>query len=533
MPREKKAKPVLPARIVEGMKFWRKNPNEAVKDWFGVTPDDWQGDVIHEFFTGQGDRYAVKSAHGPGKTATEAWIGWLFLNFYDDSRVVASAPTMAQLGDILWPEYAKWHEKMPAQLKTMWDISGAHIRSVIKPKQWFAVARTSNKPANLQGFHNANILIQIDEASGVPQDVFEVIEGALSEAGDDGKIAKLFIAGNPNFTSGELFDAFTKNRSLYHRYTVTGDPNLLNELKVEQGADHPNNGKVFYSRRVKAKYVQTIAKKYGDEGAVFDVRVRGMFPRQDDGAVIPLEWAERAKGRELPHFDRVANPFTLVLDVARKGGNETVLGVFRGGIPVEPLQARAKTSTIESANMVEEKYRMLIKQGFTVEQVIVDEPGVGGGVIDELRHREIPVTPYNGGIGMRVGVDPEDECRMFMNRRARDYWHVRRLLELNMLPLPDDDVLIAQAASVRYDYSENEKIVIESKQKLKDRLGEEASPDRIDVIVMGCAPWYSTQATNTNVTEIDGESDVGQDRAGAVDAAENLDGERFWEGVVL
>lgn len=175
--------------------------------------------------------------------------------------------------------------------------------------------------------------------------------------------------------------------------------------------------------------------------------------------------------------------------------------------------------------MVEEKRRSLLARGYQVENVIVDEPGVGGGVIDELRSRNIPVTPYNGGQALVKDRDPDDEVRMFMNRRARDYWVVRRKLELNQLPLPDDDTLVAQAASIQYDYSENQKIVIESKQKLTDRLGAEASPDRIDVIVMGCAPWYSTMATNTQISDTD--VTVGEDRPTAIEAMEQLFGERI------
>ena len=105
---------------------------------------------------------------------------------------------------------------------------------------------------------------------------------------------------------------------------------------------------------------------------------------------------------------------------------------------------------------------------------------------------------------MNKDRDPEDEVRMFANRRARDYWKVRRLLELNALPLPDDDILVAQAASIRYEYNEQQKIIIESKKKISDRLGPEASPDRIDVIVMGCAPWYSlAQSSNTSINDDD------------------------------
>jgi phage terminase large subunit len=496
-------------RETKAFEFWLRNPVEAVKDWFKITPDDWQGDALTHLFT-KDDRVAIKSAHGPGKTATQAWADWIFLNCYADSRVVATAPTMAQLGDVLWPEICKWQSKMPMGMAEQWLVSGTHIRHVARPKLWFAVARTSNKPANLQGFHGTNILIDCEEASAIPNNVYEVIEGALSEAGEEGRVAKLILAGNPNFTAGEFYDAFGRNRRIYHRMTVTGDPDLLPKLKLAQGQEHKEHGFAYYSPRVKKKYADTMAAKYGRDGAVYDVRVRGVFPRVSDSAVIPLEWAQRAAGRDLPMFDEIGDPVTIVLDPARKGGNETVLGVFRRGVPCQPLQARAKTSTIESANMVFEEYWRWIKMGVGVARVIVDEPGVGGGVIDELQRLNIAVTPYNGGQSMVKGVDPDDECRMFQNRRSRDYWNVRRLLEMNLLPLPDDETLVAQAASIEYEYGENQKIVIESKKKLTDRLGNEASPDRIDVIVMGTAPWNSFDAANTAIQPTD--VVAGQDR---------------------
>jgi phage terminase large subunit len=133
----------------------------------------------------------------------------IFLNCYKDSRVVATAPTFAQLHDVLFPEIARWHSKMNKRMADEWAISGGHIRHKGNPNVWFGVARTSNKPANLQGFHGNDILILADEASAIPPNVFEVIEGALSEAGEDGKTAKLLMAGNPNFNGGELFDAST------------------------------------------------------------------------------------------------------------------------------------------------------------------------------------------------------------------------------------------------------------------------------------------------------------------------------------
>jgi hypothetical protein len=484
-------------------KHWVAHPVEAVKDWFKVTPDDWQGDVLTGLFTGQFDRVAAKAAHGPGKTAVDAWATHIFLNCYEDSRVVATAPTFAQLHDVLFPEIARWHGKMNSRMQDEWTISGGHIRHKANDKVWFGVARTSNKPANLQGFHGTDILILADEASAVPPNVFEVVEGALSEAGEEGKTAKLLMAGNPNFNAGELHDAFYRNRDLYERFTITGDPALLRALGVEQGDSHRDHGRVYYSKRVRPKYVDNIAKKYGRDSAVFDVRVRGIFPRAADDAIIPLEWAERAQGRELPGFDPRADLVTLVVDPSRGGAAETVIGVFRKGVCSEPLDAHKTQTTVQVTNLVIEKALQIRKRGLQLLEIIVDEPGVGGGVVDELRAAGFPVRAYDGGKPMVKGVDPEDDCRMFANRRARDWWHLRRGLETNAIPLPIDEALVNQLASVLFDYNAQERIVVESKKDLKDRLGPEASPDRGDVIVMGSALWYNEAYAHRTLVEDD------------------------------
>lgn len=474
------------SRIDRAKAYWRANPVEGIKDWFKVTPTDYQGEILNDMFKNADDavvRAAIKSAHGVGKTTLTAWAGWYYLITRPQSRVVSTAPVQAQLHDVLWPEYSKWWSRMPEQLKADWRISGAHIRHVTNPMDWFAVARTSNRAANLQGFHGQYLMIQADEASGVPADVFEVIEGALSEAELEGSEAFLMMTGNPNFNAGEFHQAFTRNKDLYLRYTITGDPKTKPK---------PIDGKFFISERVTKRYRDTMAKKYGRDGAVYDVRVRGQFPRQEDGAVVPLEWAERATAVPVPGFDKHLHGITLVMDVARKGGDETVIGVFRQNHCLE-MKAWPKTSTEQCVDIIGDYAMRFQKTGYRIERVVIDEPGVGGGVIDTSKRRlELPIVPYNGGQTMKQGRDPDEDVRMFANKRSRDWWTVRRAFEVGAISIPADETLVAQLASVHYDYQDkNDKIIVESKRSMRDRLGDDASPDRADVIVMGLAPWYS------------------------------------------
>lgn len=468
-------------REEKALRYWKANPNEWIKDWFNATPTDYQGDIMVDMFVGNKNRTAIKSAHGVGKTTIDAWAGLFFLNTRPMSRVVATAPTKAQLSDILWPEYAKWLATAPYEIASMWEVSGSHIRHKKFPNLWFAVSRTSNKPANLQGFHNDHILVQVDEASGVPQDVFEVIEGILSSAEEEGLEALLMLTGNPNFTAGEMYNAFNNNKELYNRFTVTGDATT----KVEEA-----DGKFYVSKRVTKTYRKTMAAKYGDNSAVYDVRVRGKFPMTDDHAVIPLAWAQMAVFVPRPDFDKFADPWHLVMDVSRFGGDETTLGYYRGGHQLK-LDTWPKTSAPQCVDILKDAKSQLEKQGKILGRITVDEPGVGGGVVDYARREGLDITPYNGGGSLREGMDPAEDIRMFANKRSRDWWNTRLILERQECSIPDDEILVNQLASVQFDYNPKEKIQVESKKDMRKRLGDDASPDRADNLVMGLAPWYS------------------------------------------
>jgi hypothetical protein len=469
------------AKLIQAISWWRTHPVDAIKDWFGITPEDYQCEILESLFGTDRtvNRVAVKSGHGVGKTSTESWAMWIYLITRANSRVVATAPTQSQLKDILWPEAAKWHGRMPPELAAQWDISETHIRAKDSPKTWFATARTSNKPENLQGFHGDNILVLVDEASGVPQNVFEVIEGILTGADEAGLEAKLLMAGNPTQTSGEFYNAFFKNKLLYSRFTISGDAELPKDA---------NGGLIYTSPRVSEAYRQTMARKYGRDSAVFDVRVRGLFPSMADDVVVPLAWAEAAQYVPIPGFDRVADPITLSMDVARFGGDETVLAAFRRRHCLW-MKVWPRTSTMQCVDILHEHYKF---SDVSVARIVVDEPGVGGGVVDAARRAGLPITPYHGGQSIsEAGGDPAEDVRMFANRRSRDWWNVRRLFEKGLVSIPEDETLVNQIASVKYEYSQNDKIQVETKRKMRERLGDDASPDRADALVMGLAPFYS------------------------------------------
>jgi hypothetical protein len=191
------------------------------------------------------------------------------------------------------------------------------------------------------------------------------------------------------------------------------------------------------------------------------------------------------------------------VDPARGGAAETAMGEFRRGYCTW-LDGFKTARTTDIVRIVKDRaHDITVTRGLRLQEIRVDEPGQGVGVIDELIEAGLPVYAYNGSMPMVQDRDPPEDIRLFENARARDWWRVRRKLELGVLPLPADEVLLAQGTSVKYTHNKKEKIVIESKQDLKDRLGKDASPDRFDVIVIGTADRYDVPGVHGEIKPSD------------------------------
>ena len=192
--------------------FYADHPVEFVEDVIGAKPDTEQAKILRSLAANP--MTAVRSGHGIGKSAVQAWAIIWFICTRPYPKIPCTAPTQHQLYDILWAEVSKWLRSNPAlQREIIWTQERVYMAGA--KEEWFAVARTSNTPDALQGFHSESLLFIIDEASGVDDKVFEPVLGALSTEG-----ARLLMCGNPTQLQGFFYDAFHKNRAEYHTIHV-------------------------------------------------------------------------------------------------------------------------------------------------------------------------------------------------------------------------------------------------------------------------------------------------------------------------
>lgn len=455
--------------------YYADNPVDFVEDVIRAKPDANQRDILNSVA-----RYpmtSVRSGHGIGKSAVESWLAIWFLTTRPYPKIPCTAPTQHQLWDILWAEIAKWLRNNPALANDLiWTKEKVYMKG--HPEEWFAVGRTASKPDALQGFHADHVLYIIDEASGVKDEIFEPILGALSTEG-----SKLVMCGNPTKITGFFYDSHHKNREQFNAMHIDGRS----------------------SSRVDQDFVDTIIDMFGEDSDVFRVRVAGEFPRALPDSFIPMEWAERASEAKAPEIEQVTR-VDIGIDVARYGDDSSVISPVLDRRVQEEPEVYHHNDTMQLTGMAVICVKKYARAHPWAEiHVKIDCDGLGVGVFDRLmelkeqiveeieREREglyedddaPPVMSLDivechfGGEGGTVNdADPVE----YQTSTGLMWGTVREALRTQSLKLWPDDKQISQLSNRRYVVNSAGKIELEKKEAMKKR--GLSSPDMGDALAL-------------------------------------------------
>ena len=88
------------------IRYYAKHPVEFARDCINAQPDKNQAKILQSVADNQ--MTSVRSGHGIGKSAVEAWTVIWFMCTRPFPKVPCTAPTQHQLYDILWSEIYKW-----------------------------------------------------------------------------------------------------------------------------------------------------------------------------------------------------------------------------------------------------------------------------------------------------------------------------------------------------------------------------------------------------------------------------------------
>lgn len=167
----------------------------------------------------------------------------------------------------------------------------------------------------------------------------------------------------------------------------------------------------------------------------------------------------------------------ITADIARFGSDNTVIFLW-SGFRAEQVYIYSHISTTESADKIKELQQ---QHSVSIRNVIVDEDGIGGGVVDTLGC----VGFLNGSKALDVGNNAEN----FANLKTQAYYRLSEMFKEKMIYVNYNgntevkNKLIQELEQVRLKDSDTEnKISILSKKEVKQRIGR--SPDLADALMM-------------------------------------------------
>jgi hypothetical protein len=199
------------------------------------------------------------------------------------------------------------------------------------------------------------------------------------------------------------------------------------------------------------------------------------FTASASDVVIPIDLVTEAVGRAMDAENVQGQPVILGVDVARFGDDRTVICV-RQGLLLREMRTFTGLSTMDTASAVVSCYTE-----FSPAAVFIDAGAMGAGVIDRLRQLGYQSTEINFGA---AAMDTE----RYANIRAEMYFKCRDWLQGGGVLTQNAD-LKAELASVEYKFTSNGRILLEPKEKVKERIGK--SPDLADALVLTFAmPVY-------------------------------------------
>lgn len=424
-------------------------------------PDGWQIDALAQIgaeVAGRGFdgvhavkpiRFSRASGHGIGKTTFVAWIVDWIMSTRPYARGKVTANKFTQLETTTWAAIQKWSKLC---ITSNWfTLTNSRMYHKLHESSWSCSAETC-KEENSQAFagqHAADStsFYVFDEASEIPESVWEVAEGGLT----DGE-PMIFAFGNPTERSGRFF-----------RINFGQERNRWNAGSID------SRETTFTNKEQIAEWIED----HGEDSDFVRVRVRGLPPRAGDLQFIPADIVFEAQRRPAIHLPD--DPLVVGVDVARGGMDNSVIRFRRGADArsIPPIRIPGE-ETRDSTRLVLKIIDVLNTEydGVKPAMCFVDGTGIGGPIVDNIRQRG-----YRNAIEINFSWKAPDE--KYANMRAYMWGKMRDWLRHGAVE--QDQILETDLTGPGYKHK-GDAVLLEAKEEMKKRGLD--SPDDGDALAL-------------------------------------------------
>ena len=403
-------------------------------------------------------RTAVRSCHGIGKSHVAALIAcwWLDTHPPGTAFVVTTAPTFPQVRAILWRYIRRIHRagQLPGRVnQTEWLINDELVAFGRKP--------ADHDEGAFQGIHAEHVLVIIDEACGVPEQLWVAADALTTNEG-----CRMVAIGNPDNPGSHFRKVCDGGRWRTIKISAYDSPNFTGEEVPAELAQS----------LISAEWVEEKAAEWGTDNPIYVSKVLGEFPRDDPHQVVRTSDVAACR-IGLPRAPEELLPVELGVDVGG-GGDETVVRERRGVLAGREWRARTDRPEVIAPMVLD----AILTTGAT--RVKVDSIGVGFGVVGELRNMATQHLHDARVVAVNVGEAASDP-RRFVNRRAEVWWMARELSESgrwDLSAMDNADTTVAQLLTPLQIPDVSGRIKVEAKKETIKRLGR--SPDNADALIL-------------------------------------------------
>jgi len=323
--------------------------------------------------------------------------------------------------------------------------------------------------SSFQGTRKLNTFVFLDEAGGLPPEMFTAAESVMTSMG-----SKILAIGNPDRRGTEFHRIFTDPRLMQdwslNSISAFDLPTFTDESVYKDEAHQQK----LLDGLTSVEWVEHKKRAWGEDSARYKAKVLGEFPDEADNTFFTQKTIDAGFDTVIESDDAIRP--TLGLDVARFGSDENVLYENRGG-RVRCIDRWSKLDLIETARRVHDHGQRLV-----AGVINIDVNGVGGGVVDALvRLDDFNDSVYD--IGAINGSHASPDSARWTNARAWHYDTFRELLANGRLDLDyDDTTLRDEMISQTYKFSQRGSITMTSKDDMR-RSGV-SSPDSLDAAIL-------------------------------------------------
>lgn len=408
----------------------------------------------------------IESATGTGKTFLGALIVFWFLDCFENSLVVTTAPKQEQLSLHIWKEIGKHFT-----LFDKGDLTQLKLKISGNKDERIAIGFVAGIKADeesstkAQGFHAENMLIILEETPGIPLPLINALQNTCTAPHN------LIVAfGNPDNCLDNLHQFCLQKQVKHIRISAYDHPNVV--------LDNPS----FIPGACSLEGIRRIENRFGKEHPLTLSRTRGISPGQSPHSLIKLEWIKNAvqtlndkcdsTGKFNEH--KIAGVYALGVDAANSESGDKAaiaLGIDKYLFEISEFQCN-DSNRLGKVDV----YSLISEKGIRPENVGVDGIGVGAGTVNALKELGQNIINIKGSESP-VQFNSAEE---FNNLRSQIWWQMREDLRLGEIGIINDPSLIADLIAPQWS-TRNGNIIVESKDEIKKRLGR--SPNKGDAAV--------------------------------------------------